>query len=325
MNDVLKVAGAAGEKPIEQNAEGCAAISQKPLVTVVVPTYKRADRLENALNSIAEQTYLNLEILVVNDNAPKSPWDKSTQQTLDDFGDSRLKVVHTDGQTGGGSARNYACRFASGEYLAFLDDDDEYMPDKIETQLAFMLKNDLDMSWQDISWYNESGKLLEHRRLNHCTDFSRQGLLRAHLLTPISPTSIYMLKKSLFDRTEGFGEVATGQDWWLMLRCIEANAKIGYMPEVHVRQYLHSGERLSLGDNKVAGEVARHEVVRSYYSNLSKKDVRYIEFRHNAVLAFSMKRSHKIGKAFKYASKAFLSSPASCFSEAINFFGKAKK
>jgi glycosyltransferase involved in cell wall biosynthesis len=299
-------------------------LEASPLVSVIVPTYKRADRLENALRSIKGQTYRNLEILVVNDNIPGSDWDCSTAETLKKFGDSRLKVVHTAGQTGGGAARNYACRYASGEYLAFLDDDDEFLPDKVETQLAFMLEHDLDMCWQDVSWYDESGKLVEHRRLDHCKDFTQQGLLRAHLLTPISPTSIYMLKKSLFDRTKGFGEVATGQDWWLMLRCIEAGACMGYMPEVHVRQYLHSGERLSLGKNKIDGEVARHEVVRSYYSRLSKKDVRYIEFRHNAVLAFAMKRSRQPRLAIHYAFKAVASSPVACISEALKFFGKAK-
>ena len=187
-----------------------------------------------------------------------------------------------------------------------------------------MQENSLDMSWQDVSWYDERGRLVEHRRLDYCEDFSTEGLLRAHLLTPISPTAIYMLRRDLFDRTEGFGEVATGQDWWLMLRCIEAGAHMGYMPEVHVRQYLHSGERLSLGKNKVNGEVARHEVVRGYYPRLSKKDVRYIEFRHNAVLAFAMKRSNQPGQAVIYALKAIASSPAACVSEALKFFGKAK-
>lgn len=298
--------------------------STMPLVSVIVPTYKRADRLKKALCSITSQSYSNLEIVVVNDNIPGSDWDLSTTQALQEFCDSRLKVLHTSGQTGGGAARNFACRQASGEYLAFLDDDDEFLSDKVETQLNFMLERELDMSWQDVSWYDDSGKLVEHRRLNHCHDFSQQGLLRAHLLTPISPTSIYMLKKSLFDRTEGFGEVATGQDWWLMLRCIEAGARMGYMPEVHVRQYLHSGERISLGKNKVDGEVARHEVVRSYYPLLSKKDVRYIEFRHNAVLAFAMKRSHRPSQAMLYAFKAMAASPVACFTEALKFFGKAK-
>lgn len=295
-----------------------------PLVSIIVPTYKRADRLAKALNSIFDQSYKNLEIIVVNDNELDSEWDKETKKVLLGCEDSRLRIVHTAGRTGGGHARNFACRQAEGDYLAFLDDDDEFLPDKVETQLDFLLDHNLDMCWQDVSWYDEAGKLVEHRRLNHCSDFSTQGLLRAHLLTPISPTSIYMLKKTLFDKTRGFGEVATGQDWWLMLRCIETGAHIGYMPEVHVRQYLHSGERLSLGNNKVEGELARHKVVQSYYPQLDKKDISYIEFRHNAVLAFAMKRSRRYVDAVSYAFKAFFASPVACFTEALNFFGKSK-
>ena len=295
-----------------------------PLVSIIVPTYKRADRLAKALNSIFDQSYKNLEIIVVNDNELDSEWDKETKKVLLGCEDSRLRIVHTAGRTGGGHARNFACRQAEGDYLAFLDDDDEFLPDKVETQLDFLLDHNLDMCWQDVSWYDEAGKLVEHRRLNHCSDFSTQGLLRAHLLTPISPTSIYMLKKTLFDKTRGFGEVATGQDWWLMLRCIETGAHIGYMPEVHVRQYLHSGERLSLGNNKVEGELARHKVVQSYYPQLDKKDISYIEFRHNAVLAFAMKRSRRYVDAASYAFKAFFASPVACFTEALNFFGKSK-
>lgn len=303
-------------------------MESKPLVSVIVPTYKRADRICAALDSIAAQDYgaENIELIVVNDNRPEWPERAETDARLERYADElpHFKLVHTIGQIGGGAARNLACREATGEYLAFLDDDDEFLPDKVSTQVAFMRKGGYDMSWQDVAWYDERGRLVEHRRLDHCENFSTEGLLRAHLLTPISPTAIYMLTRELFCRTEGFGEVATGQDWWLMLRCIESGARMGYMPEVHVRQYLHSGERLSLGKNKVDGEVARHEVVRGYYPRLSKKDVRYIEFRHNAVLAFAMKRSNQPGQAVIYALKAIVSSPAACVSEALRFFGKAK-
>ena len=302
--------------------------ADKPLVSIVVPTYKRSDRIRVALDSIAAQDYgaENIELIVVSDNRPEWPESAETDAAVAPYAASlpHFRLLHTSGQTGGGAARNYACRQATGEYLTFLDDDDEFLPDKVSTQVAFMQENSLDMSWQDVSWYDERGRLVEHRRLDHCEDFSTEGLLRAHLLTPISPTAIYMLRRDLFDRTEGVGEVAPGQDWWLMLRCIEAGAHMGYMPEVHVRQYLHSGERLSLGKNKVNGEVARHEVVRGYYPRLSKKDVRYIEFRHNAVLAFAMKRSNQPGQAVIYALKAIASSPAACVSEALKFFGKAK-
>ena len=303
-------------------------MNDKPLVSVIVPTHKRAHRIRRALDSILAQSYDSdqIEIIVVNDNDPNSGFALETDAVLQEYVQQpRVRALHTPGSVGGGAARNLGCRAASGEYLAFLDDDDEFMPSKIESQVAFMLDNDLEMSWQDVSWYNEEGDLVEHRHLDHCTDYSRQGLLRAHLLTPIAPTSIYMLKKDLFDRTEGFGEVKTGQDWWLMLRCIEADAKIGYMPEVHVRQYLHKDGRLSTGQNKIDGEKERFEVAKQYYRFLSKKDIRYIKFRHNAVLAFACMRSGRTTEAMKYALRTLASSPADCIRQGIEYFGRAKK
>lgn len=297
------------------------------VVTVVIPTHKRPDKLARCLNSVLNQTYRMLEVLVVNDNRIGDDSDEMTEYVLADFlaKDARIRVVHTDGGIGGGAARNLACSQAKGEYLAFLDDDDEYLRDKISSQLAFMRENGLDMCWQDVSWYNECGRLVEHRRLNHCKDFSREGLLHAHLLTPIAPTAIYMLKRSLFEQTEGFGDVAAGQDWWLMLRCIEAGAKIGYMPETHVRQYLHPGERLSIGANKIAGEKLRHEKVRSYYSQLSKKEISFIEFRHNAVLAFACGRGGRMADAVKYAVRTFASSPRLCIEQGVRYFTSGKR
>ena len=296
-----------------------------PLVSVVIPTYERADRLPRAVESVLSQTYSNIEVLVVNDNEPDSAFDIETERVLASFEDERLRVLHTVGRTGGGAARNYCCENARGEYLAFLDDDDEYEPDKIETQLSFMLQNDLDMSWQDVAWYDEGGKLVERRQLDHAEGYDQESLLRAHLKIPISPTSIYMLKRKVFEKTDGFGEVATGQDWWLMLRCIESGARIGYMPGVHVRQYLHAGKRLSLGNNKIRGEEERHRVVQGYYDRLSREEIRFIEFRHNAVLAISSIRSHSLISALGYLAKALAISPVDFLSEGKRYLIKAKK
>lgn len=300
-------------------------MEKMPLVSVIVPTFRRADKLPRALNSVMAQTYSPIEVVVANDNPPNT---KEYLQTVDVLscysGFDQLNVIETGGTVGGGKARNLACAKASGEYLTFLDDDDEFLPDKVESQLRFMLENNLDMCWQDISWYSEDGKLVEHRRLDHCTGFSHDELLRAHLRAPIAPTSIYMLKKALFDRTEGFGEVKVGQDWWLMLRCIEAGGVFGYMPEVHVKQYLHNGDRLSLGKNKVEGTELRYEEIKKYYSVLSKADIRYVNFWHYAVLAAAMKRSGEPLKAIGYAAKAFIASPLDCVRKTAGFLARAK-
>lgn len=300
--------------------------TENPLVSVIVPTYKRADKIARAIASILNQTYVNFEIVIVDDNGPESPYRAKTRRALDAMNASdKICIVETVGSTGGGAARNFAVNHANGEYLAFLDDDDEFKVDKLEKQLCFMLENGLEMSYQDVEWFTEDGKLVERRTLNHAEAYDRASLLRAHLLTPISPTSIYMIKKSLFDRTDGFGEVKTGQDWFLMLRCIEAGGKIMYMPGAYVKQYLHDGERLSTGQNKIDGEVMRHEIVKGYYPQLSKKDIKFIEFRHNAVLAFSCARSHNIAGAVKYAVRAFVASPVDSLLEGIEFFSRGKR
>ena len=109
-----------------------------------------------------------------------------------------------------------------------------------------------------------------------------------------------------------------------MLRCIEAGARMGYMPEAHVANTFIRARGFRWGKTKSTARLPRHEVVRSYYPRLSKRDVRYIEFRHNVVLAFAMKRSHQLGRALLYAFRAIAASPVACFLETMKFFGKAK-
>ena len=164
---------------------------ERPLVTVVIPTCRRPGMLGRALASVLGQTYRNLEVIVADDNVPGSVCDIATREEVARRadGDGRVRLVPTAGGVGGGAARSLACGQAGGEYLAFHDDDDEFLPDKVQTQLRFMREAGLDMSWQDVAWYDERGGLVERRVLDHCRDFSREGLLRAHVLTPISPTS----------------------------------------------------------------------------------------------------------------------------------------
>ena len=106
-------------------------MSNLPLISIIVPTCKRADMLERAIDSILNQTYSNIEIVVVNDNVPDSEFDLKTKATLQKYDkDNRVNCVSTTGLTGGGAARNLAIKHTNGEYVAFLDDDDRYLPDQ---------------------------------------------------------------------------------------------------------------------------------------------------------------------------------------------------
>ena len=241
-------------------------------ISIIIPTYKRSDFLGRAIESVLNQTYENIEILVSDDNLPDSDFAKEAKQKVESYSSTgKVKYLKTTGKTGGGAARNFAIKYCTGDYVAFLDDDDVFIPEKLEKQLEFMLKNNLDMSYQDVKWFDENDKLVEFRKMDYVTDFSKNELLKQHILHSIAPTAIYMIKRESLLKTEGFGEVIMGQDFILMLRCIEADLKIGYMPGAYVHQYLHSGERISLGQNKIDGENNLYELKKKYYYLMNNK------------------------------------------------------
>lgn len=95
----------------------------KPLVSVLVPTYNRSRFLSRALDSILAQTYTNIEIVVVDDNIPDSQAEKDTKEVLKPYIEKgQVKCVKTPGKLGGGAARNFALKELTGDYVAFLDD-----------------------------------------------------------------------------------------------------------------------------------------------------------------------------------------------------------
>ena len=294
-------------------------------MSVLIPTYKRSRYLVRAIESVLAQTYANIEIVVVDDN-PAGEEKTKTQQALAPYIQAgKLRCVETTGSTGGGAARNFGLRFLTGEYVAFLDDDDRFLPDKVETQLRFMQEHELEMSYQDVQWYDQNERLVELRKMDRVKEFTREGLLRAHVLTVIAPTSIYMIRRDALMRTEGFGEVDRGQDFILMLRCIEAGLKIGYMPGCHVVQYLHDGERISVGKKLIKAQRELYEVQCSYKSILTRRERRYVDFRFNAVCAFASLRGKKLFLALPFAAKAFFISPIDCAREALRYFGGRRR
>lgn len=293
---------------------------QNPLISVVIPTYSRANLLPRAIASVRRQTYQNIEIIVVDDNPPESDCRERTRELVESYdAPPFLRLVQTQGKLGGGRARNAGVRESRGEYLAFLDDDDIYLEEKLEAQITHMMRYDLEVCYHDVKWFQADGRLVEHRRLDHVKDPSPEEYLRQHLRTPIAPTATYMLRKSAFERTLGFGDVKMGQDWILMLRCIEARLAIGYLPGCYVHQFIHEGTRLSAGRNKIDGENALFALKKQYYTMLAPRDRRYIEFRHRAVLAFVNARGGTYLRAAAWAVAAALTSPVDCVQSARQY------
>ena len=106
------------------------------LVSVVIPTYKRSDKIERAIKSVINQTYKNLEIIVVDDNAKNKEEREKTRNIVKKY--KNVKFIENKENLGGALTRNIGIENALGDYIAFLDDDDEYVNSKIEKQLKLL-------------------------------------------------------------------------------------------------------------------------------------------------------------------------------------------
>lgn len=106
------------------------------LVSVIIPTYGGGQYLQRAIDSVLNQTYQNIEIIIVDDNGVDTPNQIATGKVVEDYKDNlRVKYVCHDVNKNGSAARNTGFAYSNGEYIALLDDDDEYLPNKIEKQV----------------------------------------------------------------------------------------------------------------------------------------------------------------------------------------------
>ena len=110
------------------------------LVSVIIPSYKGADKLRRAINSISDQTYQNIEIIVVDDNNPDTAERIQTESVIASLHLPNLKYIRHPENMNGSAARNTGIRAAKGKYTAFLDDDDIYLPCRVEKSVAALKK-----------------------------------------------------------------------------------------------------------------------------------------------------------------------------------------
>jgi hypothetical protein len=134
-------------------------MSDRPFVSVVIPTYNRVQQPINAIESILAQTYPNYEIVVVNDGSTDGS-DEAIQQFIRERTAARHQIRYVDQPNQGAStARNTGVERARGEYIAFLDSDDVWLPTKLETQIRALkeLNNECAACFTDARLLNSSG------------------------------------------------------------------------------------------------------------------------------------------------------------------------
>ena len=135
---------------------------EQQLVSVIIPTYKRAKMLPRAISSVLGQTYKNIEVLVVSDNDPNDEYTVKARETIESFKDGRVRLITQERHINGAVARNVGIRASKGYYISFLDDDDYIDANKIERQVEVLSK--LDDTWGGVCCRFKAykhGKLIE--------------------------------------------------------------------------------------------------------------------------------------------------------------------
>lgn len=127
------------------------------LVSIVTPTYNCARFISHTIESVLAQTYTNWEMLIVDDCSSDN-----TSEIVKTYAekDLRIKYVCLEQNSGAAAARNKALHLAKGQWMAFLDSDDLWLPTKLERQLKFMLKNNYAFTYHEYSEISEEGTAL---------------------------------------------------------------------------------------------------------------------------------------------------------------------
>ena len=102
------------------------------MVSVIIPTHNRSNTLERAIKSVISQTYPEIEIIIVDDNANNEEERQKVKKIVENY--NNINLIQNKVNLGGGQSRNEGIKAAKGKYVAFLDDDDEFFPQKIEKQ-----------------------------------------------------------------------------------------------------------------------------------------------------------------------------------------------
>lgn len=211
-------------------------VSEKPpKVSVVIPAYNAASYIDETLRSVLAQTYKNFEIILINDGSPDS---EELEKNLEPFFD---EIIYAKQENAGVSkARNGGICLARGELIAFLDGDDVWLEEFLESQINFLEINNLDMVYCDARFFGDEYYSAENYMQNAPSigAVSPISLLSAECNVITSGTILrkeILAKTDLFDATLPFM-----QDFDLWLRLAKAGAKISYQRKVLVKYRVHA-------------------------------------------------------------------------------------
>jgi O-antigen biosynthesis protein len=214
-------------------------------VSIIMPVYNREDTLENAIQSVLDQSHRNFELIVVDDGSSDNSYALARQ-----FNDERVRLFHSE-HRGVGAARNMGLREATAEIIAYLDSDNVWTSDFLRRMTAFMSSRDLSCGYAAVEIRKDSGAVSGYRAL----DFDWDTCLEANYID----LNTFCHRRSLFLERGGFDEALRRTvDWDLILRFTKG-VKVGYAPFIGCvySDFRHRTGRISIREPRAFGKIVQ--------------------------------------------------------------------
>jgi glycosyltransferase involved in cell wall biosynthesis len=219
--------------------------ARDPLFSVIVPTYDRAELVRGAVDSVLAQTVADLECIVVDDGTP-SPLAASWK-------DDRVRVIRRDRSGGPSAARNTGMDEARGRYLAFLDDDDLFVPDRLATALEGLRRAPVALCWgrYEDEEGTASGRMLD----GDVRDTVAEGMAPAMRLVAI--------ERGVAPRFDESFTACEDLEWWLRLA---RTVTVATVPRIGCVVRRHTGPRHGTGTReRIDGRLRLLQMYDGYY------------------------------------------------------------
>lgn len=205
-------------------------------VSVIIPTYNREKTILRALHSVLEQTYTNLEVLVIDDGSTDG-----TSDMVNSIADNRVQYIVLEKNQGAANARNVGAKMASGEWIAFQDSDDCWYRDKIEKQIQYIHRHpEYSMVYCMYDTILQNG---EHIIVpgEPWPDVMEGDMIKTLLVRNVMGAPVMFVRRNDFLAVGGFStDYKALEDWEYAIR-FAREFQIGFVPEVLMDVYLLNG------------------------------------------------------------------------------------
>lgn len=192
------------------------------MISVIIPTYNRANVIRRSIDSVLNQTYKDLELIIIDDNSSDN-----TEQIINDINDKRLRYIKLNENKGACFARNYGITISKGEYIAFQDSDDEWCLDKLKLQYDYLEKRNLDVVSCRVEIFADKNIIFPRR-----VDLTLDSVYLDNRIT----TQTILGKRICFEKVKFDETLLRFQDWDLVINLFK-EYKIEILDKVLVKVY----------------------------------------------------------------------------------------